>query len=59
LTTQIRAAGITGGAARSRAPILYAALIGMEQLAGEPALTPADMEGVIDAILRGDETASG
>jgi AcrR family transcriptional regulator len=59
LTTQIRAAGITGGAARSRAAFLYAALIGMEQLAGEPALTPADMEGVIDAILKGDETTSG
>ncbi|WP_420407805.1 TetR/AcrR family transcriptional regulator [Hoeflea sp.] len=51
LTTQIRAAGITGGEARSRAAFMYAALIGMEQLAGEPALTPANMAGVIDAIL--------
>lgn len=51
LTTQMRAAGLTGGEARSRAAFVYAALIGMEQLAGEPALTPSNMAGIIDAAL--------
>jgi hypothetical protein len=51
LTTQMRAAGLTGAEARSRAAFVYAALIGMEQLAGEPALTPSNMAGIIDAAL--------
>ncbi|WP_299869446.1 TetR/AcrR family transcriptional regulator [uncultured Hoeflea sp.] len=51
LTTQIRAAGWSGAEARSRASFLNAALIGLEQLAGEPAQTPTNLSGVIDAML--------
>jgi AcrR family transcriptional regulator len=51
LTTQVRAAGLTGAEARSRASFLYAALIGLEQLAGEPALTPVNIPGFIDAVF--------
>lgn len=51
LTLQLRAAGLAGPEARSRASFLYAALIGMEQLAAEPALTPTNIAGFVDAVL--------
>lgn len=52
LTLQLRAAGLSGPEARSRASLLYAALIGLEQLAAEPTLPRLDIPGFIDAMLR-------
>jgi len=50
-TLQLRGAGLSGPEARSRAAFLSATLIGLEQLAGEPALPRLDVAGFIDAML--------
>ena len=51
LALQLRAVGLPGAEARSRASFLYAALIGLEQLAAEPAMTPSNITGFVDAVL--------
>ncbi|MDZ7600402.1 MAG: TetR/AcrR family transcriptional regulator [Hoeflea sp.] len=51
LTLHLRGAGLSGPEARSRAAFLSATLIGLEQLAGEPALPRLDVAGFIDAML--------
>lgn len=51
LTLQMRGAGLAGPEARSRASLLLATLIGLEQLAGEPALPRLDISGFVDAML--------
>lgn len=57
LTLQMRGAGLAGPEARSRAALLYAALIGLEQLAGEPALPRMDIAGFVDAMLAPAKTS--
>lgn len=52
LTLQMRGAGLAGPEARSRASLFYATLIGLQQLAGEPALPRLDIPGFVDAMLR-------
>lgn len=59
LTTQVRATGWTGAEARSRASFLYATLIGLQQLAIEPAQTPTNLAEIIDAILTPVEDPEG
>ncbi|SOE16870.1 TetR family transcriptional regulator [Hoeflea halophila] len=52
LTLQMRGAGLTGPEARSRATLIYATLVGLKQLTGEPALPRMDIPGFVDAMLR-------
>ena len=51
LTLQMRGAGLTGPEARSRATLIYATLVGLKQLTGEPALPRMDIPGFVDAML--------
>jgi len=51
LTLQLRGAGLNGPEARSRAAFISATLIGLEQLAAEPALPRLDIPGFVDAML--------
>lgn len=51
LTLQMRGAGLTGPEARSRATLIYATLVGLKQLSGEPALPRMDIPGFVDAML--------
>ena len=51
LTLQMRGAGLAGPEARSRAAFISASLIGLEQLAAEPALPRLDVPGFVDAML--------
>jgi hypothetical protein len=48
----MRGAGLTGPEARSRATLIYATLVGLKQLTGEPALPRMDIPGFVDAMLR-------
>lgn len=50
-TLQMRGAGLPGPEARSRAAFLSATLIGLEQLAREPALPRLDIPAFVDAML--------
>jgi len=52
LTLQMRGAGLMGPEARSRASLIYATLVGLEQLTVEPALPRMDIPGFVDAMLR-------
>lgn len=52
LTLQMRGSGLTGPEARSRATLIYATLVGLKQLTGEPALPRMDIPGFVDAMLR-------
>lgn len=52
LTLQMRGAGLSGPEARSRASLIYATLVGLKQLAGEPTLPRMDVAGFVDAMLR-------
>ncbi|KGF67525.1 hypothetical protein LL06_21725 [Hoeflea sp. BAL378] len=58
LTLQLRGAGLAGPEARSRAAFLCATLIGLEQLAGEPALPRLDITGFVDAMLTPADAAA-
>tara|TARA_R110002020_G_scaffold24826_3_gene81134 strand:+ start:759 stop:1403 length:645 start_codon:yes stop_codon:yes gene_type:complete len=59
LTLQMRGAGLAGPEARSQAAFLCATLIGLEQLANEPALPRLDIPGFVDAMLRPAAGAAG
>jgi AcrR family transcriptional regulator len=52
LTLQMRGSGLTGPEARSRATLIYATLVGLKQLTGEPGLPRMDIPGFVDAMLR-------
>ncbi|WP_417414895.1 TetR/AcrR family transcriptional regulator [Hoeflea sp.] len=58
LTLQMRGSGLTGPEARSRATLIYATLVGLKQLTGEPALPRMDIPGFVDAMLRPSPAAA-
>ncbi|OCW58957.1 TetR/AcrR family transcriptional regulator [Hoeflea olei] len=58
LSLHLRSAGLSGAEARSRAAFLCATLIGLEQLASEPALPRLDIAGFVDAMLTPADSAT-